>query len=349
MRRDDQSVISRETGRHDRTTEGRPGPVFLVGMSRSGTKLLRDLLNQHPRVGIPRVETHFLPNAIKQLGTRPEFDHRDLSVLRSIVEASPFYWNVTTRRGEYDTTKLLSDLESPDWTTVFRRLVLGGLTEYKDVEIWGDKTPAYLANLPLLHRTFPSGSFIHLVRDPRDRSLSVRRTWGKDVLRAAYRWETNVMEARRFARDEHDADLLEVRYEDLLNEPEKSLRKVANFLSIEFEQEMLTLESPSETYGDASGRSDIVQGNTGKFLSGLSESEVRRIEQIAWSGLRAFGYDVLHATGPEPISGSEHLRGRVFDAFKVVRFHLAEKGIVKGARYLARLISADTWGRYDAR
>ena len=37
------------------------GPLFVVGMPRSGTKLLRDLLNQHSAIGIPRIETEFLP------------------------------------------------------------------------------------------------------------------------------------------------------------------------------------------------------------------------------------------------------------------------------------------------
>ena len=38
------------------------GPVFLVGMPRSGTKLLRGLLNEHSRVGIPLAETEFMPH-----------------------------------------------------------------------------------------------------------------------------------------------------------------------------------------------------------------------------------------------------------------------------------------------
>lgn len=340
--------MSHEPDRPDRMTEEMRGPLFVVGMPRSGTKLLRDLLNQHTRVGIPPIETQFFPHAIERLGTRPEFDDQDLSLLRGIVEDSTFFWNMTKEGREYDTATLLAGLEASDWNSVARRLIYEGLPEDEEVEIWGDKTPAYLAHLPLLHRTFPTARFIHLVRDPRDRSLSVRRTWGKHVLRAADRWATNVMAARRFVENEVDVELLEVRYEDLLDEPEKSLRRIAGFLSIEFEQEMLTLHSPSETYGDASGRAKIVQGNTGKFQSGLEESEVQRIEEIAWSGLQAFGYEVQHAEGPRPISKGERLRGRVLDAFRVARFHVAEKGLVRGAKYLARLLRADTWGRYTA-
>lgn len=338
--------MSHGTAVRDPMTNERHGPFFLVGMSRSGTKLLRDLLNQHPRVGIPRIETQFLPRAIEHLGTGPEFHDRDLSILRSIVEDSTFFWNLTKQGREYDTAKLLRDLENPDWTSVTRRLILAGLPDGEDVEIWGDKTPAYLAHLPLLHEAFPPARFIHLVRDPRDRSLSVRRTWGKDILRAADRWKTNVMQARRFAENHDDVNLFEVRYEDLLDEPEGTLRRVCEFLSVRFEDRMLTLDSPSEAYGDASGRSEIVQGNTEKFRSQLTDSEVRRIEEITWSGLRAFGYEISHATGAASISGGERLKGRIFDACQVVQFHLSEKGVVDGTKYLARLLRSDTWGRY---
>lgn len=344
---DEDQVMSHETCRRERMTEERRGPLFMVGMPRSGTKLLRDLLNQHPRVGIPRSETQFLPRAIERLGTRPEFGDRDLSLLRGIVENSTFVWNLREQGREYDAGKLLVDLDTPDWTSVARRLIVGGLSQGEDAEIWGDKTPAYLPHIPLLHQTFPSARFIHLVRDPRDRSLSVRRTWGKDILRAADRWEANVMRAHRIAEYHEDVDLLEVRYEDLLDKPEGTLRTVCDFLSLRFDQRMLTLDSPSEAHGDASGRSEIVQGNAGKFRSGLTALEIRRIEEITWCGLRVFGYNVLYATGGEPISGGERRKGRIRDAGQVVRFHLAEKGLVDGTRYLLRLLRADTWRRYD--
>lgn len=323
------------------------GPLFLVGMPRSGTKLVRELLNQHSRVGIAPIETQFLPRAIERLGPQPEFDDQDLSLLRRIVEDSTFLWNLTNRGIEYDIAELLTGREIPDWTSCARRLILGALPEGHHLEVWGDKTPAYLAHIPLLHRTFPSARFIHLVRDPRDRSLSVRRTWGKDILRAADRWETNVMEARQFGENHDEVNLLEIRYEDLLEDPEGTLRTVCDYLSVRFEEEMLTLDSPSEEYGDASGTSEIVQGNTGKFRFGLTDDEVRRLEEIAWHGLRAYGYDVTQATAAEPITAEERIWGRIFDVCQVVQFHLAEKGVVEGSRYLVSLVKLDTWGRHD--
>lgn len=339
-------MISRQGNRPDEASGAWRGPLFIVGMSRSGTKLLRDLLNQHSRVGIPRVETQFLPRAIERLGLRPQFDDEDLSVLQEIVEESPFYWNVKKRARDFEAGRLLSELEVRSWITVTRRLIKGSLPGDKAVRIWGDKTPAYLAHLRLLHRAYPSARFIHLVRDPRDRSLSVRRTWGKDILRAAARWKKNVTRAHRFAENHAEVDLLELRYEDLLQTPEESMREVCEFLSVSFEKTMLSLDSAPEEHGDASGETEIVQDNIGKYRSGLTAEEVRRIEEIAWAGIRLFGYDVVEAEGARSMTDGERLTARIHDAYRVACFHLMEKGIVDGVRYLARLTRTDTWGRY---
>jgi len=49
------------------------GPLFVVGVSRSGTKLLRTLLNQHPKIGLPVVESKFIPHMVKRFGNPPAF------------------------------------------------------------------------------------------------------------------------------------------------------------------------------------------------------------------------------------------------------------------------------------
>jgi len=50
------------------TTDIFTGPLFILGMPRSGTKLLRDLLNRNPKIGVPTSETDFIPYLIKPFG-----------------------------------------------------------------------------------------------------------------------------------------------------------------------------------------------------------------------------------------------------------------------------------------
>ena len=51
------------------------GPVFIVGMPRSGTTLMRALLNQHPRVSLALTESHFIPYFIKSFGDPPPLEY----------------------------------------------------------------------------------------------------------------------------------------------------------------------------------------------------------------------------------------------------------------------------------
>ena len=51
------------------------GPLFIIGMYRSGTKLLRILLNQSPRIIIPVVESCFIPYLINKFGDSPQFEN----------------------------------------------------------------------------------------------------------------------------------------------------------------------------------------------------------------------------------------------------------------------------------
>src|SRR5690606_34430729 len=73
------------------------------------------------------------------------------------------------------------------------RHVLGALFEcYGDAtrsRIVGDKTPEYITRVPLLAQLFPRAKFVHIMRDPRDYVVSIRKAWGKSLPRAAQRWK----------------------------------------------------------------------------------------------------------------------------------------------------------------
>src|SRR4051794_28172751 len=71
------------------------GPIFVVGMPRSGTKLLRDLLNQHSRISIPEVETHFLPLFIKKYGKDFNFNSDRKEELFNDFYKTPFFYLIT--------------------------------------------------------------------------------------------------------------------------------------------------------------------------------------------------------------------------------------------------------------
>jgi hypothetical protein len=268
------------------------GPIFIVGMPRSGTKLLRELLNRHPSIAIPDVETEFLPwmvNRVKRLGDLAD-RRRFERLYRRLAQQSFFVY----RR------KAGLAVSAQDWYSACRTFDAAGLFEALirlDVgaapgskRIWGDKSPSYIDDLTLIGALYPQARVLHIVRDVRDYCASVNRAWGKDMRRAAHRWALGVAKARR------DGIALggrysEVRYEDLLRNPQATLTRVCHFLGLEFRPDMLLLTRSTENLGEARGAQHVVADNHGKFMTRIDDATLADIEQIAVSSMREFGYE----------------------------------------------------------
>jgi hypothetical protein len=225
----------------DRRTRpnGRGSAPFVVGVTRSGTTLLRLMLDAHPQLAIPP-ETHFLPDLIAAAGERgasPE------SLAEVIV--GDRHW------GDFDLDadelrRRVGALESADpgeAARTFYRLY----AEREGKPRWGDKTPQYLKSMASIQAVIPEARFVHLIRDGRDAALSRATRVLKDPppqADVARRWKKRVLRAREdAAKLDH---YLEARYEDLVTDPEATLRRICEFLDLEFDPAMLTYHERAE-------------------------------------------------------------------------------------------------------
>jgi hypothetical protein len=105
---------------------------------------------------------------------------------------------------------------------------------------FGDKSPAYLKRLHTVAAVLPEARFIHVIRDGRDVALSHREVWfGRDQPIDAHisNWREAIGKAR--ARSVRCRWYMEVRYEDLVREPERQLRRICGFIDADFEPRML--------------------------------------------------------------------------------------------------------------
>jgi hypothetical protein len=203
--------------------EGRAVAPFIVGVNRSGTTLLRLMLDAHPDLAIPP-ETHFLPELIR----RANHGNTRLRIIRSLT-AHP-------RWGDFgvdpkDLRKRTREIK-PLSATAVARAFYELYAESQGKPRWGDKTPRYMRSMPRIARALPEARFVHIIRDGRDvaisqaeRSLEERDT---PVEEAAERWARRI-EAAREAGREMDV-YMEVRYEDLVAEPERELRRVLELI-----------------------------------------------------------------------------------------------------------------------
>ena len=297
------------------------GPLFIVGMPRSGTKLLRGLLNRHPLIGIPEVETEFLPWLARRIARFGDLrDPARFEAFHRRMMRQTYFRFRREQGGVIDARRWHAACREFGAAGVFEALMrLEAHALHGSPRIWGDKSPSYMDDLPLLKRLYPHAKVVHIVRDVRDYCLSMRKAWGKDMLRAAQRWADGVERARREGAGLGE-DYLELRYEDLLARTEDELRRVCAFLGVDFEPAMLTLAKPEENRGDARGATRVLSENRGKFSHAMAPRTLSRIEELAGPTLLACGYALALPLRPRRrLSPLQSSLAQLKDAWHLVR------------------------------
>jgi hypothetical protein len=215
-------------------------PFFIVGCGRSGSTLLRLMLSSHSRLTIPP-ETWYLGPLLAQFGADRALSATEVERATSII-TSHYRWP-DMKMDAREFRREVSELSRPN----LRDLVEVVYRRYMRIEgkvRWGDKTPVYIEILPALARMYPNSLFIHLVRDGRDVAKSFQATgWVSRWLHQnTGEWVRAQQCQRRWSASALRARILEVRYEDLVLEPEGTLREICRFIGEEFEPQMLSWE-----------------------------------------------------------------------------------------------------------
>lgn len=225
----------------------RPPVPFIVGVARSGTTLLRMMLDSHGEVAIPP-ETHFIPAAARRW-------RRTAAPLAALSRALTRHWpaepaeatlEAMTKDAHWPDFQLDSAVLAARLADARPRTLADALdvfyAEYArrfDKPRWGDKTPPYLDRMTEVGNAYPAAHFIHIIRDGRDVALSVKdQPWGPNSLGdAARRWVERIEHARRQAK--RLPHYLEVVYEDLVRDAEPQLRRVCSYLRLDWDPAML--------------------------------------------------------------------------------------------------------------
>jgi hypothetical protein len=208
-----------------------PPAPFVVGLGRSGTTLLRLMLDSHPRLAIGP-ETGFVPELVRATRRRRPSASELVEFLRRQRTWGDF---------DLDTEELERRLESAprlDAATALRTFY-GLYAEGQGKPRWGDKTPVYVKRMRMIAKTLPEARFIHVIRDGRDVALARARRAANPATpqRAAETWRKRIGRAREQARGlDH---YIEVRYEDLVTDTERTLRRVAAHVELPFDDAML--------------------------------------------------------------------------------------------------------------
>jgi hypothetical protein len=219
------------TKRNSSSQESSSGPVFVVGMWRSGTSLLYALLNLHPQIALMyEGDLPLLSSLFK--GGKAKSDW---------VERWEF-WNGALSRHHIDMASIPRDVAGlPEAMEVVYR-------KHAGLALWGCKSPNYYDCMAPLAKQFPGARFIVIYRDPNDVCRSIVRAGKKSrwfakkglPLRVILGYREMKREAERLAQ--MGAQVHELNYEDLVRDPASELMTICKFLGIPYDARMVALD-----------------------------------------------------------------------------------------------------------
>jgi hypothetical protein len=284
---------------------------FIVGTGRCGTELVRNILNSHPDVYVPG-ESHWIPSQYDAYGALQNRSAMYFDIVRRTFyhTGQPTIDRITeelTLTSEDFLQRVQDKLPTSNPTVAeFNDVLFRMAGEHVGRSIVGDKTPDYGSYLRLLHSLWPKAVFLHLIRDGRDAAVSMSQHGGFQRLLSCRipNWVPLSLDKRyeivynsdsnhsiqdylelwslRVRRTIEEASHLpqgaytEVRYEELLRDPNVTLRTIMEFFQIE----------SSEEWRSAAIRL-IRARNTGKFRA---FAQPVTLSAFARDTLAALGY-----------------------------------------------------------
>ena len=274
--------------------------LFIVGCARSGTTLVRRIVDAHPEIAIT-TEMHWI--------TR-QFKSRNALVTPELVSELTGHKRFTQfeiPREEFE--GLLGSGEAVPYPTFLRR-VFGLYGKIKNKPLVGNKTPAYIRRMLDLHALWPEAKFVHIIRDGRDVCLSVlnwnkaERTagryasWEEDpVSTTALWWERKVRKAREDGAALGSGLYHETLYEDLVDDPERECKRLCEFLSVPYDDAMIRF-AEGKTRTDLPNPRKTPKKAWLPITSGMRDwraempaKDVERFEAAAGNLLEELGYE----------------------------------------------------------
>ena len=278
-------------------------PIFVVGVARSGTTLLAAMLSAHSRLDCGPESRFFA-----------RYRHLDARARGRIVD--PVTWPAPaldlirslSNQGHpvlelfglvEDEVRAYLAARSPALATVLEALTVLH-AEKAGKPRWIEKTPRHLLMTDTLRRLWPESRIVRIVRDPRDVALSlVAMPFAKESVVGNL---VRIDQDDRASHDRIDADrlALTLRYEDLVTEPVRELRRVCEFIGEAYEPAMLDPRASAVSVSGVAAAhewwKDAVSGplttnSVGRWHREMSE-DVQRFAALHLAGfLREHGYE----------------------------------------------------------
>lgn len=253
------------------------GVIFLTGVGRSGTTMLQSMLHSHSKINFS-VETHFIKRYVVPFLLTKE------KVKGGTLQDDKFIQRLSSQKQEQICSKDFTSIE--DLNQAFLKILEpeDGVAD----SFLGDKDTEHVRYFPHIKEFMDDAYMIHIVRDPRDVVASRLKTeWGAkrslEFHMAEYQYY--LKKVRKEGPALFDERFYELKYEDLLDNPEQVLTKLLSILNLTYEPSMLEfyktgndLVSADEKKWKGNVSKPLDKSNSGKWRASLSENDAATLQ-----------------------------------------------------------------------
>ncbi len=285
--------------------------IFITGNSRSGTTMMAKILGRNSNV-FSFYELHFFEQLwypekiIKQIPKEESINlfSKLISLQREgfLAERNPkqFYKEASLHFEQ--------DLNNACTPPVVFMNFLEYESKQHNKQIPCEQTPRNLFFIDEITNLYDGAKIICMVRDPRDILLSQKYKWKrryfghadlpfKEMIRAWFNYHPITISklwnasASKILNSVNKANVHLIKFEELLADPERIIKKLCNFLNIDFSESMLLIPTEgSSIANDQSGKFGIDKTRAGNFFKALSPAEIYICQKITSKLRTPFGY-----------------------------------------------------------
>jgi len=284
---------------------------FIIGRPRSGTTLLRTLLDAHPNVIVP-TECPFILQLYKRYN---KISNPDKKTIDKIIIDLQKVWLFNYIKIDVELLKksLYEYSGNINYLTLCKIIILHYTAAFpkEKIILVGDKNPVYAYKFKKTYKIFENEcKYIQIIRDPRDQIISLRNLKMEIPITStvAKNWAYADITFNYIAKKNKD-NFMTVKYEDLVTEPEKKLKEVNDFLDIPYNSDVLKFHEKKEEYkkqfsekllknGHKSLLNPIKPDKIGLWKNKLTTKEKEIIELITEKQLRLYGYETIEIRKP---------------------------------------------------
>ena len=273
-------------------------PIFMIGTQRSGSNLLRLMLNQLNDIASPH-PPHILERMYPLIDvygdlTKTENIETLVNDVCRLVELNPVKWNDVN----LDRNDIVSRLKDRSLLSVYE-VIYDLYAESQGASTWCCKSLSNIKYISEIREHFDNPKFIYLYRDGRDVALSFQKAvvGEKHIYNIAKEWSETQKIALDLKKSISDKYLHFVSYEDLTQNPEDTARSLCEFLGADYVPEMFDFyktdeaknaAQSSELWGNVTN--PIIKNNSKKYRDEMTFNNIFMFESIAGHIMDELGY-----------------------------------------------------------